>query len=396
MKPRLLVVPQIYAEDILVRQIEFARRLTRFFEVYCLKWTDALHVDGATSVRRRWAQLRASLGAVFARRHLNRGADGIAYVTAPHLQQVLLHRTLGFERARSLSEAFNRRVLEGVLQDYGISHVVLASDDFAPPDRAGLKAFYDLADWFPEEKKPSREAELIRSRLRNIAGRVQGIFAVSEPLCEKLKADCGIDAVPLPNGADLNRLRSVAPSEVHAVRCRWGLEDKFVIGYIGNHGSYTGVDFAVNVVQAVRKRIPNAVLLLVGPANHWRPVLEDERFQGVVSTGAIPPAEIAAYFHAIDLGILAQEKSSFTDFAFQIKVVEYSACRRFVVSTPLRTWQRLRWPNILLVDRNVEAWVDAICRVRHGRWSPEWDALAEPYDWNALAQKMAAVLLASR
>lgn len=393
MKPRLLVVPHLYAENLCIRGIELARRLTSWFDVYCLKWTDALHVEARSTVHRRWNQFRTALRCVMAGQNLSQGADGIAYVQAPVLQPILLNRLLGVRHSLQCSRWWNRRIIEQLIGAHGINHLLLASDSFGLPSTPAVRVFFDVVDWFPEENSTPGQLATVRTRLKSIAGQVRGIFAVSEPLCEKLKAECGVEAVPLPNGADLNVLRSVCPEKIEAVRRRYALADKFVIGYIGNHGPYTGVDFVVKVFQAVRQRIPEAVLLLVGPADYWAPVLAGMSSQGVIATGPVPPADVAAYFNAINLGLLAQEKTLGTEFAFQIKVVEYTASRKFVVSTPLETWQRLQWPNILLAELEVEAWVAAICKARESRWSPAWDTLTEPYDWNALAQKMATLML---
>jgi glycosyltransferase involved in cell wall biosynthesis len=197
----------------------------------------------------------------------------------------------------------------------------------------------------------------------------------------------------MPNGADLRALRAVPPAETAALRHCLGLDGKFIIGYIGNHGDYTGVDFVVDMFRRVRERIPNAALLIVGPAEYWRSLLETARADGVVWTGPVPPAEIRKYFNVLDIGVLAQEKSLGTELAFQLKVVEYSACRKFVVSTPLRTWELLRWPNVFLTELRVDAWVEAIVRAQHSTWKPEWDAIIEAFDWDALADRMAAVML---
>lgn len=395
MKPRLLVVPHLYADHLSIREMELARRLTSVFEVHCLKWSDALYVDGGSAVRRRWKQLRTALQAACARRQLISGDDGITYVRVPVLQPILLRRAVGSQQAISLSQSFNRLALEKVIAACGISHLLLASDHFGVPRRAAVRAFFDVVDWFPEENSTPRQLHSARARLKRVAEQVQGVFAVSEPLCEKLKVDCGIEAVPLPNGADLKLLRSFSAEQIEAVRRRLGLTDKFVIGYIGNHGAYTGVDFVLQVFQAVRQRISNAVLLIVGPAEYWRPLLAGRQSHGVFWTGPVPPSEVGAYFNAIDLGILAQEKTLGTEFAFQIKIVEYTACQKFVVSTPLQTWQRLQWPNIFLADLNVTAWVEAICKAREAQWSPAWDSLTVPYDWSALAARLAAVMLAA-
>jgi len=156
---------------------------------------------------------------------------------------------------------------------------------------------------------------------------------------------------------------------------------------------------AVGSIRVVRlhpgilHRVLRVALLLVGPAEYWRDRIEAARGEGVIWTGAVAPAEVATYFNALDVGVLAQEKTLGTELAFQIKVVEYSACRKFVVSTPLLTWERLAWPNVFLAELRVDAWVDALLRARRSDWRPEWDALVEPYDWNALADRIASVML---
>jgi glycosyltransferase involved in cell wall biosynthesis len=394
-RPQLLVVPHVYAEDISVREIELAKRLTGTFDVFCLCWPDALHVDGPPTLARRLKQLRVGLEGAFAPHRTRAGASGMTLVQAPVMQAVLLHRFMGRKRSEALTRAFNRSALDRVVRAHSITHILLAAAAFTLPRIPGVRCFLDIIDWFPEDIMPAQQAAAVRTLFRQSADAADGVFAVSELLSEKLKRDCGIDAIPLPNGADLIALRSVSSDRVAALRGSLGLAGKYVIGYIGNHGSYTGVDFAVKAFEAVRGRIPNAALLIVGPAEFWRPLLESKRGEGVVWTGPVPPSEIAAYFHALDLGILAQEKSLFTELAFQIKIVEYSACRKFVISTPLQTWERLNWPNVFLTPLQVDAWVEAIVRAQQSKWQSEWDAKIEAYDWSAIADRMAALLLDS-
>jgi len=393
MRPRLLVVPHVYAEDICVREIELARRLTDEFDVYCLSWRDALNMEGGPSLARRWKQFRRAVGSACAPRKSRPGPDGFTLIEAPVLQSVLLQRIAGRERAEAWARAFNRRTLEAICKEWNITQLLLAATSFEFPRIAGLKKYLDVVDWFPEDLMTEEKSAAMRRVFMQNAAAADGVFAVSEPLCGKLKHDCGIQATPLPNGADLDALRAVPAQRVAVLRRRLGLENKYVIGYIGNHGSYTGVDFAVKVFERVRMQIPNAALLIVGPAEFWRALLEAKRDAGVVWTGPVPPAEVAAFFHALDLGILAQEKSLGTELAFQIKIVEYTACRKLVVSTPLATWERLAWPNIFLARLEVDAWVSAIVRAYHSRWLLEWDGLVEPYDWRALTAKLAAAML---
>jgi glycosyltransferase involved in cell wall biosynthesis len=394
-RPRLLVVPHVYAENISVREIEFARRLIRHFKVYCLAWDDAIHFDGENSIERKWKQFRTALGSAMARQKQCFVRDDVTYISAPVLQPILLQRLTGSALAVTLCQSFNRHTLESLADRLQITHILLAAGTFAFPRRPGIRAFFDVVDWVPEDRFAPDLVDTKRRELKMVARKAQDIFVVSEPLCEKLRRDCDIVGIPMPNGADIKALRAVSPTEIASLRHNLGLDGRFVIGYIGNHGSYTGVDFVVDVFRRVRQCIPDAALVIVGPAEYWRSLLDSSRAEGVIWTGPVPPSEIGKYFNMLDVGILAQEKTLGTELAFQIKVVEYSACHKFVVSTPLRTWELLNWPNVFLAELQVEAWVKAIVKARQSEWNPEWDDRIDPFDWNALADRMAAVMLGS-
>ncbi len=395
MRPRLLVVPHIYADDIAVREIELARRLTSKFEVFLLKSRHALHVDGKSAFTRRVKQAGVALSAALRSRSQSKASDGTSIIEVPVWQPILAQRLVGVERASALCRLRNRQTLRGLVRDLGITHVLLANELFGVERIPGVRTFFDVVDWFPEEQFSSARLGRIRAAIGAIDKQVDGTFAVSQPLCEKLERECGMQASPLPNGADIARLRSVAPAKVSALRQRLGIAEHFAIGYIGNHGSFTGVDLAVNAFLAARQRIPNARLLIIGPADTWSALLEANRAAGVIATGNVAPAEIAEYCNAIDVGVLAQGKSAGTDFAFQIKVVEYSACRKCVVSTPLLNWQRLAWPNIILAEPNPQAWADAFVRARGMSWEPAWDRIVEAYDWQVLADIAAKAMIGS-
>jgi glycosyltransferase involved in cell wall biosynthesis len=399
-KPRLLVVPHIYADDISVREIEFARRLTSCFEVFVLKWHEALHVDSTTALRRRLRQFSVAVSSVvhhrrFSPRQRSDGEAGFTPIELPVWQPILLHRILGPARALAFCQSRNRATLASILKTHHFTHVLYATQLFGTARIQGIRSAYDIVDWFPDNEVSSGRLAEIHGDLRRAAADVDTVFAVSEPLCEKLSKDCGITALPLPNGADLSRLRSVDAVRVRAIRAKLGLDNKFIIGYIGNHGPFTGVDLVINAFLRVRDHLPNAALLIIGPAHYWQSLIDANRNRGVISTGSIPPSEIAAYFNALDVGVLAQGLTPGTDFAFQIKVVEYSACRKVVVSTPLETWKRLRWPNVLLAEPTPSAWADALVQARSLVWQSDWDGFVEHYDWSILAARVADALLAS-
>jgi glycosyltransferase involved in cell wall biosynthesis len=393
MKPKLLVIPHIYAEDIRIRSIEFARRLTNYFEVYCMRWKDMLHVDDASPYRRRMKQLQAGLVSLCHRLDKKKGRDGVIYVDAPRLQPLLLEKFLGMRLALHFSRTFNTCVLNYLVRHLNINIILMASGHFYFPNVPGVRKFFDIVDWFPEDSVSPQMLEETRQYLSYLASHADGIFAVSDALAEKLNTEYNLQSIGLPNGVDLQILRNVPNEHVQSVRKKWGLSGRFVIGYIGNHGPYTGIDFVLEMFKSLREEMRDACLFVVGPVDCWRDTIANFGLKDAIFTGRISPLEIPAYFHAIDIGILAKYKSPGTDFAFQIKMVEYTACRKFVVSTPLLVWQRLNWPNVILANQTVEDWVRAIITARDLRWQPDWDNIVEPYDWKALSQRLANYLL---
>ena len=255
-----------------------------------------------------------------------------------------------------------------------------------------VKKCFDLFDWFDEN---SISKEVLKDNLDHLSylyKNVDNFFVVSGALSEKLNTEYGIKSIGIPNGADLKLFSNVSNESIRAVRKKWHLENKFVIGYIGNHGPYTGIDFLLKVFNNLYKEMNDAVLFIVGPTDCWSEVIAKADLQNVVLAGLVDPKDMPAYFHAIDLGILAQEKSPGTEFAFQIKMVEYATCKKFVVSTPLLVWKQLKWPNVILAEQNVNEWISAIKQARNSKWQKEWDNIVAPYDWSILSEKMANYL----
>lgn len=389
---RLLVVPHIPAADIRVREIELARRLKNHFEsVFCLEWSDALHDVSGGAVLRRWRQATRAVDAFMTPIGKPRIRDGIRHVNVPVLQPILLRRLVGDDAALRISRRVNSRCLDRLVEEFGITHVLLATSNLGIPSVPRVETFFDFVDWFPEESASARKMSALRRDLRWLAGRARGLFAVSEPLARKLRRDYGLDCAPLPNGTDIQGLRSVPQSEIGRIRARWNAANKFVVGVIGNHGDYVPLDFAVEVFRRLRSRMPEAALWIVGPAEIWRSRLEGE--PGVIFTGQVPPEEVAAFFQAIDMGLLVQERNAGTEYAFQIKVVEYTACRKFVVAPPFETWRWLSWPNVRLLDFDPDAWAAEICSLRKTSWDGDWDRIVESYDWSRLATEAARIIL---
>ena len=239
------MVPHLYTETIRVREIELAQRLTKHFDVYCLKWNDAFFADSDWRLKERLKRVHIGLQSLFTKTNVTKGDDGIKYVEIPMVQALVLKNLVGLRLAMHLAQKYNTRVLVDIAHKLQITHLLLASGHFHVPRANGMRIFCDIVDWFDEAHSPVGLLKTRSTVLKGMAREANLIFAVSSLLSQKLRANYGIASNPIPNGADLAALRSVPAEKIVEVRNRWGIKDRFVMGYIGNHGSFAGVDFVI-------------------------------------------------------------------------------------------------------------------------------------------------------
>ena len=81
------------------------------------------------------------------------------------------------------------------------------------------------------------------------------------------------------NGVDLDKFR-FDPVKRAAVRSEWGLEDAFVLGHVGRFEYQKNHTYLIDIFAAVRDRVPDARLFLVGEGS-----LQDEMRKKVEDLG---------------------------------------------------------------------------------------------------------------
>lgn len=165
------------------------------------------------------------------------------------------------------------------------------------------------------------------------------VIAVSDAVREHVLSQ-GVDERRLmvePNGVDTALFRATHGAG-DAVRARWELEDKVVIGFVGSFKAWHGMDFLLDAFALIAPRYPSARLLAVGNG----PMLEAARARvvregladRVTFTGDIPHVEVPAHLAAMDMTVapyLAQPGFYFSP----LKIVESLAAARPVVAPRL-------------------------------------------------------------
>jgi len=310
------------------------------------RYADVLYVEPATSFLSRW---RNPLAAQAARSPGLETVEPGVQVLRPRVNP-LMERRVGKPLALRLTRRAMRRaaqrdgrpvramVLMSLNPLFGAvgerCRVFYAGDDLAAG--AGLMGISDpglvaRSVWLP------RQADIVA--------------AVSPPLVENLRA-AGVQAMLIPNGVDVPHFSRAVVTEpdpqVHDLGPR-------TVGFVGHLGDRIDP----GVIAAVADR--DCTVVLVGPrrraAGDW---LDDLlRRPNVHWVGPRPYAELPAVLAAAKVWMLPYTDTAFNRASFPLKLLEYLAAGRRVVSTDLPA---VRWLDTDLIETSgePEVFADAV------------------------------------
>ncbi|HJX12043.1 MAG TPA: glycosyltransferase family 4 protein [Dehalococcoidales bacterium] len=147
----------------------------------------------------------------------------------------------------------------------------------------------------------------------------------------------------LPLGVDTDLFRP--GTEDAGLRRQWGLGEGPVVEFIGTLFDFSGLDDFIRRFPEVLKRVPEARLLIVGDGPQ-RPRLEKEIAAAglggrVVITGFQPFEAMPRYINLAAVCINTFRLTEATRDIFPTKIVQYLACGRPVVATPLPGMQSI-------------------------------------------------------
>mgnify|MGYP001594120321 FL=1 len=293
-----------------------------------------------------------------------------------------------------LAGAFNTRMLLPMIKKLNIDCVVNGSYYlFSFGLSRTFKYIVDIADLPALPNSGAFESFIERAVKREVRC-ADAVTVSSSVLADHMKEYYGAKRVEfLPNGADLKRFRQVKPEAKDEILGRLGWQGRWVIGYIGNLGPWVDVQFMIEVFHEVKKRIPEAALLFVGSGKAIDEYRRAYANNDVVFLGSVPPENIEAYFCACDCGVLPNKKSLFQDMAFHIKVIEFAAAQRPVISSDLEEVKRLGLSCVTVLSLEIEHWVEALVRAHTMRWDVSLDKVLDKYDWREISNRLVQLIV---
>jgi glycosyltransferase involved in cell wall biosynthesis len=140
----------------------------------------------------------------------------------------------------------------------------------------------------------------------------------------------------IPNGVDTDLF---SPQDPRKLRTELSLSDAFVVGYAGGLKSFIDLEPAFKALQSLQG-IMEVKMLVVGEEGDFKRNVALAAKYGladrVVFTGFVPRLDLPWLMSAMDVCLVAKTVLPATDRMLPLKLLEYMACEKPVISTPLR------------------------------------------------------------
>ncbi|WP_309127665.1 glycosyltransferase [Microbacterium sp.] len=273
------------------------------------------------------------------------------------------------------------RVTERAALRLGMRHPVLWINDPASVHlarRSGWPVLYDMTDDWLSADRPEGERQRIAEGEAWLLREAAAVVACSPELVRrKTEQRPGITLVR--NGVDTARYLRPAPRPADAPAEPYAL-------YLGTlHRDRIDVQLCVATAQALRGR---GTLVFVGPEAWTARDSARVRQAGAVVLGPRARDEVPGYLQHADVLVVPHVVTSFTDSLDPLKLYEYQAVGRPVVSTPVAGFRDAQ--GVLVAPS--AAFADAVASQVPSTTSFPEGADAHAVDWSTRVQEFRAVL----
>lgn len=266
---------------------------------------------------------------------------------------------------------------------------------------------FELRDLWPESirtvgaMKQSRVLDWLEKVELWLYRDAERVVAVTEAFKRNLVAR-GIDVEKIDvvtNGANMELYRPREKDE--ALLRKLGLQEKFIIGYIGTHGMAHSLDFIVNSIAKVQD--PDIHFLFVGGGAMKQTVVDLAQkleLKNVTFLDPVAKAEVPAYLSIIDVSLAPLKRSDTFKTVIPSKIFEASAMLKptlLGVEGQAREIVKTYGAGVCFVPEDEVDFLDKVTSLKN---DPQLYAacqegcakLAEAYDRKRLAKKMFEII----
>ncbi len=207
----------------------------------------------------------------------------------------------------------------------------------------------------------------------------------------------------ISNGVDVNLFNST--HEKTSIQNKYNITSP-IICFLGAMEYWIDYDKLFQALSHLIKQYPTLRCLFIGPSRHYgltrikQVAAKYNVLKSIVFTGRVPYKQLPSYICASDVCILPFTKNYLTHCVVPMKLLEYLACERPVVSIPLAGVKSIAQNNIFYADNP-----DEISNKIHYILSNKQKVqemvikgrnLSKKYNWTHLAQEYEKILSQTR
>jgi len=159
------------------------------------------------------------------------------------------------------------------------------------------------------------------------------------------------NVILIPNGVDPHRFNPNISGE--EVRKRHKIpDDAFVFCFLGSLSFWVMFDDALRAFSRVHREHQNTLFMVIGPDPRYCAMnFRMGEKEGVLFIGQVPYREVPEYLAATDVCVLPFRLSNATHAGLPIKMQEYAASGKAIVSTPLMDVKRFYGDAVIYAER---------------------------------------------
>ncbi len=204
-------------------------------------------------------------------------------------------------------------------------------------------------------------------------------------------------AVLIPNGVDTNLFYFRSKTKIKDI---FDINDYFVIGFVGALEKWVDLEMAFRALTKLKKLI-KIKFLVVGNGSKFLDFKNLARSFGlqndVIFTGNVPYYKVPEYISSMDVCLIPFDKTLVSKNALPIKLFEYMACERAVISTQLPGVKQLIGRHVLYVSNEDELFQKILLLyrdegLRNQLGKKGRNFVLENFSWKNIAYKLEKVL----
>ncbi len=311
----------------------------------------------------------------------------------PVIQEILSRRDLN--QLNIDLDSFDVHInFNSLIAGYNISRKIEAPTVF--------DIFDDLVDWIaispriPNLMRPigKKIGSIMVNRNINVSNRVTCSLEFLRNLYEIPENKTDI----IPNGVDINLFRNV---NGQSIREKLNIhEDTFLLVFIGFLGNWIDLEPAFHAIKQLRG-VCNIKMLVVGDGDNLDKFKNLSKILGIESliifTGNVNYSKVPEYISAADACLMPFNNSDVSKGALPLKLFEYMACEKPVISSPLVNVKNIVGDRVIfadntkLKDKILDIYKDETTRDILGKKGR--DFVRKNYSWDSICTNFEKTLI---